>query len=120
MQQALIAVIVVCCCSSSVIGGYSLYKDEEERSRRLDLEVSSASSTNIVVYSDCDYKGESFTTEEDEGTLTSDVGFQSILIPTGFKVDTYAGENKTGVKIGLGGPSAAKCTKFKSMEWSKT
>lgn len=111
--------LMVCAFSSligSVGGGFFLYKQEQENTR---IEELITNATSVLTFTECDYKGSTTGTFDDDAEVGFPDGFKSIIIPKGFSVDTYPELDFTGPKITLGGPSSQKCTTIKSMKITK-
>jgi len=111
--------LMVCAFSSligSVGGGFFLYKQERENTR---IEELITNATSVLTFTECDYKGSTTGTFDDDAEAQSSSGFKSIIIPKGFSVETYPEKDFTGPKITLGGPSSQKCTTIKSMKITK-
>ena len=109
--------------SASVGGGFYLFKKEQENTAKEELIAEKKASPYVTMFLECDYKEEFGKVGEGDDFVEAELGFgsgiKSIIVPTGFSVDTYSKENKGGVKITLGGPSDQKCTTIKSMVVTK-
>ena len=112
-------------------GGFYLFKMEQARAaeekRIADIEAK-LKDTNIMMYSECDYKGDDYEHGPLEdfsagsGTLEMSPPAKSMIIPEGYTVDTYTKPDKGGVKISYSGPTTSKClsTPIPYIEWRKS
>lgn len=124
MAEIALLVCAVSSLAASVGGGFYFLKQEEkkakEEERLEEIEAQVEDSTKFVVYTQCDYKGDAIDISDDQGVLeVSNPKIRSLIIPVGFKVDTYSLPDKGGVKISYGGPSKVKCISVPYLEWRK-
>ena len=119
--------LMFCAMSSllgSVGGGFYMFKQEQEKTAKEELIAEKKAASYVTMFGECDYKEEFGKVGDDlliDGEAIIEVGtpIKSLIVPTGFSVDTYSKENKGGTKITLGGPSDQKCTNIKSMVVTK-
>jgi hypothetical protein len=126
MAEIALMVCAVSSLAASVGGGFYFLKQEEkkakEEERLEEIEAQVEDSTKFVVYTQCDYKGDPFQMGHDgEGGVieSHNPKIRGLIIPVGFKVDTYSLPDKGGVKISYGGPSKVKCISVPYLEWRK-
>ena len=123
MAEIALMVCAVSSLAASVGGGFYFLKQEEkkmkEEERLEEIEEQVEDSTKFVAYTQCDYKGDAIDISDDQGVLEINSGIRGLIIPVGFKVDTYSKPDKGGVKISYGGPSKVKCISVPYLEWKK-
>ena len=127
--MAAIAIGVVfmsCICSAVGGGGYFFMQAEKNRKRIKDIEDNVGNTASLVIYPECDYKGEpiTWTTKPDTEHSTLEMGAlvppgKSFVLPSGYKIDAYSKIDKEGVKLPFKGPMFQRCTTIKSLsgEW---
>jgi hypothetical protein len=124
MAEIALMVCAVSSLAASVGGGFYFLKQEEkkakEEERLEEIEEQVEDSTKFTAYTQCDYKGDAIDISDDQGVLEmSNPKIRGLIIPVGFKVDTYSLPDKGGVKISYGGPSKVKCISVPYLEWRK-
>lgn len=119
MTEIALMVCAVSSLAASVGGGFYFLKQEKEKERLEEIEKQVEDSTKFVAYTQCDYKGDAIDISDDQGILEINSGIRGLIIPVGFKVDTYSKPDKDGVKISYGGPSKVKCISVPYLEWRK-
>ena len=129
--MAAIAIGVVfmsCICSAVGGGGYFFMQAEQNRKRIKDIEDNVGNATALVIYPECDYKGEPIITWDITDPETEHANIEmgalvppgkSFILPSGFKMDAYSKNSKEGVKLPFKGPMFQRCTTIKSLsgEW---
>ena len=129
--MAAIAIGVVfmsCICSAVGGGGYFFMQAEQERKRIKDIEDNVGNVAALVIYPECDYKGEPIITwditDPETEHATIEMGAlvppgKSFILPSGIKMDAYSKNSKEGVKLPFKGPMFQRCTTIKSLsgEW---
>ena len=129
--MAAIAIGVVfrsCICSAVGGGGYFFMQAEQNRKRIKDIEDNVGNVAALVIYPECDYKGEPIITwditDPETEHATIEMGAlvppgKSFILPSGFKMDAYSKNSKEGVKLPFKGPMFQRCTTIKSLsgEW---
>ena len=123
--MAAIAIGVVfmsCICSAVGGGGYFFMQAEQNRKRIKDIEDNVGNTAALVIYPECDYKGEpiTWTTKPDTEHSTLEMGAlvppgKSFVLPSGYKIDAYSKNSKEGVKLPFKGPMFQRCTTIKSL-----
>ena len=123
--MAAIAIGVVfmsCICSAVGGGGYFFMQAEQNRKRIKDIEDNVGNTASLVIYPECDYKGEpiTWTIEPDTEHSTLEMGAlvppgKSFVLPSGYKIDAYSKIDKEGVKLPFKGPMFQRCTTIKSL-----
>ena len=123
--MAAIAIGVVfmsCICSAVGGGGYFFMQAEQNRKRIKDIEDNVGNTASLVIYPECDYKGEpiTWTTKPDTEHSTLEMGAlvppgKSFVLPSGYKIDAYSKNSKEGVKLPFKGPMFQRCTTIKSL-----
>jgi hypothetical protein len=123
--MAAIAIGVVfmsCICSAVGGGGYFFMQAEKNRKRIKDIEDNVGNTASLVIYPECDYKGEpiTWTTKPDTEHSTLEMGAlvppgKSFVLPSGYKIDAYSKIDKEGVKLPFKGPMFQRCTTIKSL-----
>ena len=123
--MAAIAIGVVfmsCICSAVGGGGYFFMQAEQNRKRIKDIEDNVGNTASLVIYPECDYKGEpiTWTTKPDTEHSTLEMGAlvppgKSFVLPSGYKIDAYSKIDKEGVKLPFKGPMFQRCTTIKSL-----
>ena len=127
--MAAIAIGVVfmsCICSAVGGGGYFFMEAEKERKRIKNIEDNVGNAAALVIYPECDYKGEPFTWKVEPDTEHANIEMgglvptgKSFVLPSGYKIDAYSKIDKEGVKLPFKGPMFQRCTTIKSLsgEW---
>jgi hypothetical protein len=127
--MAAIAIGVVfmsCICSAVGGGGYFFMQAEQERKRIKDIEDNVGNAAALVIYPECDYKGEPMTWQVEPDTVNANIEMgalvppgKSFVLPSGYKIDAYSKNSKEGVKLPFKGPMFQRCTTIKSLsgEW---
>ena len=129
--MAAIAIGVVfmsCICSAVGGGGYFFMQAEQNRKRIKDIEDNVGNAAALVIYPECDYKGEPIITwditDPETEHATIEMGAlvppgKSFVLPSGYKIDAYSKIDKEGVKLPFKGPMFQRCTTIKSLsgEW---
>lgn len=117
MSTYLIGLVMMCSCSSSIASGYFLYQQELERQRIANIEQKAEDGTEVMIFTECDYKGTEYLFNDEQAFLTMNV--KSLVVPNGYKVDTYSKPDKGGVKISYGGPTKMRCIDVPYLEMTK-
>jgi len=116
--------IGVACVSSvfSTIGGYFFVQGENERKRIKDIEENVKNIAALVIYPECNYKGDPVLTfdlaldgESSKIDMSKMSEGKSFILPTGIKADMYAKANQQGVKLPYNGPTYNRCTTIISL-----
>jgi hypothetical protein len=127
--MAAIAIGVVfmsCICSAVGGGGYFFMQAEQNRKRIKDIEDNVGNVAALVIYPECDYKGEPMTWKVEPDTVNANIEMgalvppgKSFVLPSGYKIDAYSKIDKEGVKLPFKGPMFQRCTTIKSLsgEW---
>ena len=127
--MAAIAIGVVfmsCICSAVGGGGYFFMEAEKERKRIKNIEDNVGNAAALVIYPECDYKGEPITWKVEPDTVNANIEMgrmdppgKSFVLPSGYKMGAYSKFDKEGVKLPFKGPMFQRCTTIKSLsgEW---
>ena len=128
------AIVLGLCCVSSMLGGgyvaYNEMKKSQLEEAAIQRQETFAKIPGLHVFYECDYKGDGVLqvineslpkTTGDESIIDVGNGLKSLIITSGYKVDTYDKQGLTGVKITYSGPQNMRCLKtpIKSLKFYK-
>ena len=128
------AIVLGLCCVSSMLGGgyvaYNEMKKSQLEEAAIQRQETFAKTPGLHVFSECDYKEDGVLqvideslpkTTEDESIIDVTNGLKSLIITSGYKVDTYDKQELTGVKMTYSGPQNMRCLKtpIKSLKFYK-
>ena len=128
------AIVLGLCCVSSMLGGgyvaYNEMKKSQLEEAAIQRQETFAKTPGLHVFSECDYKEDGVLqvideslpkTTEDESIIDVTNGLKSLIITSGYKVDTYDKQGLTGVKMTYSGPQNMRCLKtpIKSLKFYK-
>lgn len=108
--------------SASVGGGFFMFRQEQDRKRIKDIEDTVGNAAALVIYPECDYKGEPVVTMDiapGDGFSNMSIARvdpigKSFILPPGVKIDMYAKYDHVGSKLPYNGPTYDRCTTIKS------